>query len=324
MIQVASVTAVYGVSFLIVLVSSLLALVALLPTAAARRAAAAAIVAVLGGTWAYGRWAMAQPIPVSGHVTVGLVQGGIRQEDKWVPENAWQNVGRHLQLTEQAAAQGARLVVWPESAVPFLFEEDPALASMLRELVWRRGVYLFFGNDDRESVAGKDRIYVGAKLLAPDGQLVSRYRKMQLVPFGEYVPLQPLFTFGGRFTAKLVQEVSDFTPGTEASTGIVDGHAIGGVHLLRGHLPRARSSASRRPEPSCWSTSRTTRGTGRRRRRTSTSRWRRSARSRTAATWCGRRTPGSRRWSTRAGASSRRRASSTPPSSCTTYPSRPG
>jgi apolipoprotein N-acyltransferase len=237
MIQVASVTAVYGVSFLIVLVSSLLALVALLPPAAARRAAAAAIVAVLGGTWAYGRWAMAQPIPVTGHVTVGLVQGGIRQEDKWVPENAWQNVGRHLQLTEQAAAQGARLVVWPESAVPFLFEEDPALASMLRELVWRRGVYLFFGNDDRESVAGKDRIYVGAKLLAPDGRLVSRYRKMRLVPFGEYVPLQPLFTFGGRFTAKLVQEVSDFTPGTEASTGIVDGHAIGGFICYEAIFP---------------------------------------------------------------------------------------
>jgi len=239
MIQVASVTAVYGVSFLIVLVSSLLALVALAPGSAARRAAAAAIVILLGGTWAGGRWSMAQPVPVSGHVTVGLVQGGIRQEDKWVPENAWQNVGRHLQLTEEAAAGGARLVVWPESAVPFLFDEDPALASMLRDLVRRRGIYLFFGNDDREPPAGGGRglVYVGAKLLAPDGRLVSRYRKMQLVPFGEYVPLQPLFTLGGRFAAKLVQEVSDFTPGTEASTGNVDGHAVGGFICYEAIFP---------------------------------------------------------------------------------------
>jgi apolipoprotein N-acyltransferase len=239
MIQVASITAVYGVSFLIVLVSSLLALVALAPRPPARRAAGAAIVLVLAGTWAYGRWTMAQPVPVTGHVTVGLVQGGIRQEDKWVPENAWQNVGRHLQLTERSAAQGARLVVWPESAVPFLFDEDPALASMLRELVRRRGIYLYFGNDDRELVAGtgKDLIYVGAKLLAPDGQLLSRYRKMQLVPFGEYVPLQPLFTFGGRFAAKLVQEVSDFTPGTEATTGAVDGHAVGGFICYEAIFP---------------------------------------------------------------------------------------
>ena len=239
MIQVASVTGVYGVSFLVVLVSSLVAWVALAPPSPVRRAAAAAIVLVLAGTWAYGRWAMAQPIAVTGHVTVGLVQGGIRQEDKWVPENAWQNVGRHLQLTEQAAAQGARLVVWPESAVPFLFDEDPALASTLRELVRRRGIYLYFGNDDREGAAGAGRglIYVGAKLLAPDGQLVSRYRKMQLVPFGEYVPLQALFTFGGRFTAKLVQEVSDFTPGTEAATGAVDGHAIGGFICYEAIFP---------------------------------------------------------------------------------------
>jgi apolipoprotein N-acyltransferase len=239
MIQVASVTAVYGVSFLIVLVSSLLALVALAPRSAARRAAAAAIVILLGGAWAGGRWAMAQPVPAAGHVAVALVQGGIRQEDKWVPENAWQNVGRHLQLSEQAAAEGARLVVWPESAVPFLFDEDPALASTLRDLVRRRGIYLFFGNDDRERPAGGGRglVYVGAKLLAPDGRLVSRYRKMQLVPFGEYVPLQPLFTLGGRFTAKLVQEVSDFTPGTEASTGSVDGHAIGGFICYEAIFP---------------------------------------------------------------------------------------
>jgi apolipoprotein N-acyltransferase len=178
-------------------------------------------------------------VPEAARLTVGLVQGGIRQEDKWAPENAWQNVGRHLQLTEQAATLGARLVVWPESAVPFLFDEDPALASTLRDLVRRRRIYLFFGNDDRERPAGGGRglIYVGAKLLAPDGELVARYRKIQLVPFGEYVPLQPLFTLGGRFAAKLVQEVSDFTPGTEATTGLVDGHAIGGFICYEAIFP---------------------------------------------------------------------------------------
>ena len=239
MIQIAPVTAVYGVSFLIVLVSSLLALAALEPRPSRRRAAAAAIGLLLVATFGCGRWAMGRPPVETGRVTVGLVQGGIRQEDKWVPENAWQNVGRHLRLTEQAAAQGARLVVWPESAVPFLFDEDAALASMLREVAARRGIYLYFGNDDRERPdgGGRGRIYVGAKLLAPDGAVVARYRKNQLVPFGEYVPLQPLFTLGGRFAAKLVQEVSDFTPGTEATTGAVDGHAIGGFICYEAIFP---------------------------------------------------------------------------------------
>jgi len=174
----------------------------------------------------------------TGRITVGLVQGGIRQEDKWLPENAWSNVGRHLELSEQAAARGARLVVWPESAVPFLYDEEPELAALLRGLVQRRGIYLFFGNDDRERRAsGRGRIYVGAKLLGPGGALLARYRKMHLVPFGEYVPLHALFTFGGRFAAKLVQEVSDFTPGDEAVTGTVDGHLIGGYICYEAIFP---------------------------------------------------------------------------------------
>jgi apolipoprotein N-acyltransferase len=122
--------------------------------------------------------------------------------------------------------------------VPFLYDDDPELAGLLRGLAQRRNLYLFFGNDDRERGAhGRGLIYVGGKLLSPNGQVLARYRKMQLVPFGEYVPLQPLFTLGGRFAAKLVQEVSDFTPGTEAVTGVVDGHLVGGYICYEAVFP---------------------------------------------------------------------------------------
>jgi apolipoprotein N-acyltransferase len=57
------------------------------------------------------------------------------------------------------------------------------------------------------------------------------------VPFGEYVPLQRLFTFGGRFAAKLVQEVSDFSPGSEAVIGEVDGHRVGGYICYEAIFP---------------------------------------------------------------------------------------
>jgi apolipoprotein N-acyltransferase len=181
---------------------------------------------------------MGRPVPETGRVVVGLVQGGVRQEEKWAPENAWANVRRHLELTEEAASRGARLVVWPESAVPFLFDEEPVLAELLRETVRREGVFLFFGNDDREAApGGGERIYVGAKLLDPQGDVAYRYRKMHLVPFGEYVPLKTLFTFGGRFAAKLVQEVSDFTPGKDPATGEVDGHRIGGYICYEAIFP---------------------------------------------------------------------------------------
>ena len=236
--QVASITAVYGVSFLVCSVSALLAYAAVAPRVTARRAALASVAVLVGGAWAWGRWQMEQPVTETGRVTVGLVQGGVRQEDKWVPEYASANVGRHLQLTEKAADAGARLVVWPESAVPFLFDQDEALAGLLRDVVRQRGIYLFFGNDDLDALSADERrIYVGAKLLDPSGELLARYHKIHLVPFGEYVPLQPLFTLGGRFAAKLVQEVSDFTPGTEAVTGVVDGHRVGGFICYEAIFP---------------------------------------------------------------------------------------
>ena len=237
-VQIASATAVYGVSFLVCAAAALLAFLALEPRAARRRAAVAALVLLVGGAWAWGLWQMGRPVAETGRLKVGLVQGGVRQEDKWVPENAWSNVGRHLSLTERAAGEGARLVVWPESSVPFLFDEDPDLATLLRETVRRRRIYLFFGNDDRERRSdGASRIFVGAKLLDPSGELVARYHKIRLVPFGEYVPMQPLFTLGGRFAAKLVQEVSDFTPGEEATTGVVDGHRVGGFICYEAIFP---------------------------------------------------------------------------------------
>jgi apolipoprotein N-acyltransferase len=181
---------------------------------------------------------MAQPLEEKGRVRVGLVQGGIAQEDKWRPERAQENIDRHLVLTREARERGARLVVWPESAVPFYYDYSPALAERLREEVRRDEVYLFFGNDDRDlAPAGQERVFVGAKMLSPRGDLVMRYHKMHLVPFGEYVPLQPLITLGGRVAAKVIEQVADFTPGDTPSVGEADGHRLGGFICYEAVFP---------------------------------------------------------------------------------------
>ena len=227
-IQLARYTAVYGVSFLLALASAVLAYVAVEPRPPRRRTALAGLALVLGVAWGHGILVLRQPLAEIGRLRVGLVQGAVTQDEKWDPGLAWRNIDRHLDLTRKAAGAGARFVIWPESSVPFLYDRHPEVAERLQALAREQGIHLLFGNDDVEaSSQGGSRAFVGAKLLDSRGNLTYRYHKMRLVPFGEYVPLKPLFTLGGRYAAKLVQQVADFSAGTEPTVGSVDGQRFG-------------------------------------------------------------------------------------------------
>jgi apolipoprotein N-acyltransferase len=130
-----------------------------------------------------------------------------------------------MRFSAEAANGGARLIVWPESATPFLFDESPVAAGEMRDFARRAGVTLLFGSDDYESTGdeGGLRAFNGAKLIDPEGNIELRYRKILLVPFGEYVPMRSLFFFAG----SLMEGVSDFTAGKEIMVAPVDGESLG-------------------------------------------------------------------------------------------------
>lgn len=222
LIQIAAWTAVYGVSFLLVSVSASLAAWCFERKPRERRALLARLVIMYAWVLAYGYHRLASPPVEQGRLRIALVQANIAQEDKWDSDKLLGNIERHMQQTRDAARHGARLVVWPESAVGFHYDDTPPVADALDTLARQLGVYLLFGNDDREGNGPEERTFVGAKLVTPEGRLALRYHKMRLVPFGEYVPLQRLLTLGGRYGAKLVQQVSDFTPGEAALVARVD------------------------------------------------------------------------------------------------------
>ncbi len=227
-IQIASVTGVYGVSFVVALASSVLAFVAVEASRTARRTALSALAGVLALVTGTGLVALGRPVAESGRVRAALVQASITQLDKWDPGKELENLEVHLRLSREAAAQGATFLVWPESAVPFYFDHSPPIAEKLRGFTRETQTTLLFGNDDvLDRPPDPPQLWVGAKMLGPDGTLLYRYHKNRLVPFGEYVPMKPVLTLGGRFAARLVRNVADFVPGHEATTGTVDGHGVG-------------------------------------------------------------------------------------------------
>ncbi|WP_447972783.1 apolipoprotein N-acyltransferase [Nitrospira sp. Kam-Ns4a] len=219
-IQIADLTGVYGVSFLVVLMNGALAELVLWGLGRARGQAtmpvpwlssALAALGLMGALW-YGSAALAgggRPGEAR-TIRIGVVQANIDQAQKWDLAYRRATLDRYIRLTGQAAAE-TDLVVWPEAATPFLFEQELPYRTEVTELVRRHAVPLLFGSPAlRYFPSGRPYLLNSAYLLAPDGAIVGRYDKRHLVPFGEYIPLKSSLLF---FLDKLVEGIGDFEPG---------------------------------------------------------------------------------------------------------------
>lgn len=211
-IQLASVTGVFGVSALVALVSAAAAVVSL-SSDRKQRLAAGGVLALVAmvvtmGVWRVTGGGLVSQGPV---LKVGLLQGNVHQDQKWDPQFRQEILNRYLRLSQQVITVGARLVIWPEASTPFFFEAEPAWAEPIRQLSRSTRTSMVIGTDQFERDTEGDRIYNSAVMVGEDGVSRGTYRKMQLVPFGEYVPLKRLLFFVG----PLVQKVSDFSPGTD-------------------------------------------------------------------------------------------------------------
>jgi apolipoprotein N-acyltransferase len=221
-VQSVSLAGVWGLSALIVAAN--VAIVVAITRRPGRRLRGALTTGLLVvGLAAWGAWRLggAHDSDPGSRLRVGIVQGNVPQDQKWSPGFADQILRRYLTLSREAAAAGARLIVWPESATPFFFEEDPVGGSAVRDLARDVSAYLLFGSDQLER-GSPVRYYNAAFLVGPDGRTIGVYRKQHLVPFGEYVPLKRLLFF----VAPLVDAVADFSAGTETGLMPVDGRPL--------------------------------------------------------------------------------------------------
>lgn len=226
--QIASVIGVYGLSALVALVSAAAAYAAV--ERSSRRWQVALIVAVvLFGTAVWGTMRLARgTLRSSGvPVRVAVLQGNIAQDQKWDPAMRGPIMQRYIDMTREAIGRNAQFILWPESATPLPYERDLAGGEAIRRLAREANVTLLIGSDQIEPVKpaapgqpASERFYNSAYLIQPDGTTAAIYRKIHLVPFGEYVPFSRVLYFVG----PLVEAVSAFTPGSEALLLPVRGH----------------------------------------------------------------------------------------------------
>jgi apolipoprotein N-acyltransferase len=153
-------------------------------------------------------------------VRVAVLQGNIDQGVKWSPAWADRTLAIYEELTRRAVAEGAEIVIWPETAAPASPDADPSLEGRLAFLAEETSAFLVVGAvgiDGFEPASSEPpsladlHFYDSAFLFDPSGRRLDRYDKAHLVPFGEYLPFRRLL---GRFiraiaTGSTAQDVTE-------------------------------------------------------------------------------------------------------------------
>lgn len=226
LIQIADIFGVYGLSFIIAFANAVVFLCVWF--LASRRwhgrritpvwpaAAVVMLAVIIAGTMVYGRYriaAMDRLIAKSDRLKVSVIQGNIPETMKWDSALQEKIIHKYISLSRRVKKEAPDLVVWPETAVPFYFFYDTVLTEQILSGVRQVGTYFLVGSPSfeyRKNGSGVN-LYNTAYLIDPKGQVIGKYDKVHLVPFGEYVPLGKWLPFIG----KMVPAVGDFTPGTK-------------------------------------------------------------------------------------------------------------
>jgi apolipoprotein N-acyltransferase len=222
LVQIADVTGVYGVSFLVVLVNGLISSAILQFRNTGRTPLKAVLFAILllGAVLVYGSIRIRQEeqrVSLREPIKIGIAQGNIDQGVKWEATYQKQTVETYKTLTQNLARAFPDLVIWPETAVPFFFPFDQPFSPVVRDIPRETGVSLLFGSPFYQEEDNRIRYLNSAYLLSPDGTIKGRYDKIHLVPFGEYVPLSRFLPF----IRPLVESVGDFASGRKTTGPVV-------------------------------------------------------------------------------------------------------
>jgi apolipoprotein N-acyltransferase len=175
------------------------ALPALLVDKSGRRLGAALFVLLLISHAGFGYYRLTKPVAeASEYLQVRIVQPNVDLSEKWDKEVRDRIFASLIELSARPPAQGQarpQLVIWPETAVPFLFTDRADALTTLGEVL-QEGQLLVAGIVREEAASGpgtRTRYYNSVVAIDDKGEIVDAVDKVHLVPFGEYIPFADLF-----------------------------------------------------------------------------------------------------------------------------------
>ncbi len=211
-IQVADVAGVWGVSFLLLFLNVLFyQFLSYKKIALGCLYAAAAVLAVV---YLYGFLKMKEwePRDLKPSLRVSVLQGNIPQDQKWDAKVRGIIFEKYKRLTLMSANEASDLIVWPETSFPGFFEDEPVMAAHLRSTIRRANTPTLVGVPTLGGLEEGLRSYNSTILFSPSGEESQRYSKTHLVPFGEFLPFEPLLGF-----IRHLVVIGRFSPGQEKS-----------------------------------------------------------------------------------------------------------
>lgn len=188
LIQVAGITGVYGISFIIVLVNFSLYLI--IRKAPHRFYVIFFVFILVAACLAYGERAI-RCVYSAQTIKVSAIQGNIPLKIRWEPKYRDFIMDQYKRITKDAIAEDKPyLVIWPETTLPGYIEEKD-LRGAISELAKSEETYLLIGTLHGEG----SNAFNSACLISDKGEVLKRYDKIHLVPFGEFIPFEDKFSW---------------------------------------------------------------------------------------------------------------------------------
>lgn len=202
LIQIADITGIYGISFLIILVN-----LAIFQRKSKSIIFAASIflIFLIYGTV---RLKFNSALESQPKIKVSILQGNIDQYKKWNKKYEQEIMDTYKDLALKSSKEKPEIIIWPESAIPGYLLHQKELYDQTIEIIKRSGSYHLIGSSDFDY---RENLYNSAMLFSPEGDLIGKYNKIHLVPFGETIPLQSLLSK----YINVLNELGDFSSGKD-------------------------------------------------------------------------------------------------------------